>query len=183
MGGLYVVHNGRRASSRRPLPCAAARGNCSRSMRCRASTWTSQPRLGCNRNCCEFGRAEWLEVPLFGPRCRSGSRLSRRPAGRGVSPSGTGIRIRSSGSGPFAARVKELAKNVDLVHLDEVQSAPAARGLDVPSLVLMVAIVPGLVDLLNRVLFPTETIAGTGATNAAQVLDRLWLDYRCRCRD
>jgi preprotein translocase subunit SecY len=34
----------------------------------------------------------------------------------------------------------------------------------------IIAIVPGIVDLVNRVLFPTETIAGTGAANAAQVL-------------
>jgi glycosyltransferase involved in cell wall biosynthesis len=39
------------------------------------------------------------------------------------------------GSGPFAARVKALAKDADLVHLDEVQSAAAGHGLGVPSVV------------------------------------------------
>lgn len=39
------------------------------------------------------------------------------------------------GAGPLADRVRELGADVDLVHLDEVLSAPAARGLSVPSLV------------------------------------------------
>ncbi|MBZ0286199.1 MAG: preprotein translocase subunit SecY, partial [Anaerolineae bacterium] len=34
----------------------------------------------------------------------------------------------------------------------------------------IVAVVPGIVDAINRLLFPTEAIAGTASTNAAQVL-------------
>jgi preprotein translocase subunit SecY len=34
----------------------------------------------------------------------------------------------------------------------------------------MIAVIPGLVDLLNSVLFPTEFVAGAGALNAASVI-------------
>jgi len=34
----------------------------------------------------------------------------------------------------------------------------------------LIAIVPGIVDLINRIFFPTEAIAGTNSTNAAQVV-------------